>query len=327
MNGESDNKLLSVIIPAYNVSAYIDQGLQSLVQNREILPYLDILVINDGSTDNTLGIVRKYCDEYESIISVIDKENGGHGSGINVGIANAKGRYIKVMDGDDWAEEEGLRELVRYILDGSEQPDLIINPFAKRWENGESKIIEYPGIQAGETVTYREVNLNNYTLPLHALTIHRKLYEENSIPPIDEKISYDDMEYILFPVPFVNSIVFLEHVFYNYRLGLPTQSMNSAQMMKKVGMHTKVINRLHDYYIENKEIFNEEQRKYYLHELIDTIATNYVIQVRSGVPKKETRRLMMKYSDLPLNTTRNRKFRAAQINETVGRFLIKLIAK
>ena len=108
------NKALTVIIPAYNVSRYIAQGMDSLLEEPSILPYLDIIVVNDGSTDDTLDKASKYANMFPESVSVINKENGGHGSGINVGIRAAKGKYFKVLDGDDWVRTDGLKELVNY---------------------------------------------------------------------------------------------------------------------------------------------------------------------------------------------------------------------
>ena len=109
------DKALTIIIPAYNVSQYIEQGLDSLISDMNILPLLDIIVVNDGSNDDTLSKTYTYCKRFKESISVIDKANGGHGSVINVGIKAAKGKYIKVLDGDDWVKQEGLKELVEYI--------------------------------------------------------------------------------------------------------------------------------------------------------------------------------------------------------------------
>ena len=123
------DKLLTIIIPAYNVSGYIDQCLQSLIVEPDNLKYLDIVAINDGSKDDTLEKMQRYEELYPSAIRVIDKENGGHGSGINRGILEAKGKYLKVLDSDDWVDTNGLTNLISFIRDSVEDPDVIINPF------------------------------------------------------------------------------------------------------------------------------------------------------------------------------------------------------
>lgn len=94
-------KILTVTVPMYNVESYIDQCLKSfVVPGAE--EKLEVLVVNDGSPDHSRDIAQKYTEKYPSIFRIIDKENGGHGSTINRGIEEAKGKYFKVVDGDDW---------------------------------------------------------------------------------------------------------------------------------------------------------------------------------------------------------------------------------
>ncbi len=150
-------KSLTVIIPAYNVSQYIAQGLTSLLTEVSILPYLDIIIVNDGSTDDTLEKANEYVSKYPESVRVIDKKNGGHGSGINVGIKAARGQYLKVLDGDDWVKPDGLKELVSYILESKDAPDVIINPYEKVWEDGKRKTISFKKIEAGVLVGFNEI--------------------------------------------------------------------------------------------------------------------------------------------------------------------------
>jgi len=299
-------KALTVIIPAYNVSQYIEQGMNSLLEDKSIIQALDIILVNDGSEDDTLEKVQKYCDLYSGIVRVIDKENGGHGSGINEGIKAAKGKYLKVIDGDDWVNTDGLRELVDYIRNSSVSPEVIINPFEKVWEDGRKEIVSFDNIVPREIVTFKEVHSNGYTLPLHTLTIKSDIYKKNSIPDIDERISYDDMEYILYPVPYINSIVFLNTVIYEYRLGLSGQSMNPKQMIRKLPMHIKVIESLAKYYRENTAIFNSDQRIYYNQEFVDTMSTNCEIRIRAKQKFKIINRFIRRYSDFEISVTRKK---------------------
>lgn len=302
------DKALTVIIPAYNMSQYIDQEMDSLLKETSILPYLDIIIVNDGSKDDTLDKANRYAHKYPESIRVIDKENGGHGSGINVGIVEAKGKYLKVLDGDDWVDPEGLVELINYIMNETDSPDAIINPFEKVWENGKREVISFEAIEPRKVVGFKEVVTNKYTLPLHTLTIKTQIYRDNKIPKIDEKISYDDMEYILYPVPYIKKIVFLEKVLYEYRLGLPGQSMNPEQMKKKLLMHTKVIESLAEYYRTKEKLFDNVQAEYYKQEFVDTLGTNYEIQIKSGKQYRDIKRLIKQYSDFPLKQTKKKTF-------------------
>ena len=96
-------KLLSIAIPCYNSEAYMEKCINSLLLGGE---EVEILVVDDGSSDRTAQIADEYAEKYPDIIRVIDKENGGHGDAVNYGLANAEGKYFKVVDSDDWVNTE-----------------------------------------------------------------------------------------------------------------------------------------------------------------------------------------------------------------------------
>lgn len=317
-------KSLSIIIPAYNVSQYIGQGMDSLLAEKSIIPYLDIIIVNDGSKDDTLKKVMHYHNLYPDSVSVIDKRNGGHGSGINVGIKAALGRYLKVLDGDDWVRPDGLKELVDFINNSKTIVDAIINPFEKVWEDGRQKIINFQHIKTKTMVEFKEVNANGYTLSLHTLTIRTAIYKENNIPEIDENISYDDMEYILYPVPYINTLVFLDNVIYEYRLGLSGQSMNPEQMKKKLPMHTYVIKRLAEYFRRKEGNFQSAQEEYYIQEFVDTLATNCEIRLKLGESYKEIESYINSYNDFRIRDTRKRSLKIITQYGKIGYCILRV---
>lgn len=98
-------------IAAYNVEKYLDKLLKTIicVPNNEMV---EVLVVNDGSKDSTAQIAKEYEKNYAGVVRLIDKENGGHGSTINRGIKEAKGKYFKAIDGDDWVDSEALEKLL-----------------------------------------------------------------------------------------------------------------------------------------------------------------------------------------------------------------------
>ena len=94
-------KVLSFVIPAYNSEKFLDKAIPSMLVP-EILDKLEIIVVNDGSTDGTAAAAEKYCAEYPETVRLISQENKGHGGALNTGIAAASGKYVKVIDADDW---------------------------------------------------------------------------------------------------------------------------------------------------------------------------------------------------------------------------------
>ncbi len=97
-------KLLTIVVPAYNVEKYIKNCLDSFI-DLSVLRSLEILIVDDGSTDSTASLAHTYEQKYPYSFKVLSKENGGHGSTINYAIPRATGKYFKVVDGDDWLDK------------------------------------------------------------------------------------------------------------------------------------------------------------------------------------------------------------------------------
>ena len=109
-----EDKILTITIPSYNVEAYLEDCLESFV-NSEVMDDIEVLIVNDGSSDRTEEIARRYESKYPNTYRLINKENGGHGSTINTGAAEAKGKYFKVVDGDDWVDTRSFIHLVKVL--------------------------------------------------------------------------------------------------------------------------------------------------------------------------------------------------------------------
>ena len=104
-------KVLTIAVAAYNVAPYIAQCLDSFVDEK-LLPALDIVVIDDGSTDATAHIVKKYINRFPESFRLVSQENGGYGAAVNHALALAQGEYFKTVDGDDWVDTKELLTVV-----------------------------------------------------------------------------------------------------------------------------------------------------------------------------------------------------------------------
>ena len=105
-------KLITFAVPSYNSEAYLRKCIDSLLVGGEDV---EIIIVNDGSKDGTAAIADEYAGKYPTIVRVIHKENGGHGSGVNYGLHAATGLYYKVVDSDDWADPEAMKKLIATI--------------------------------------------------------------------------------------------------------------------------------------------------------------------------------------------------------------------
>ena len=113
---------VSVIVPVYNVEKYIDKCLESLVN--QTLKDIEVIVVNDGSPDNSQKIIDDYVKKYPNKVKSYIKENGGQGSARNLGLANSKGEYISFVDSDDWLDYDALKKM--YNIAKKEKSDIVI---------------------------------------------------------------------------------------------------------------------------------------------------------------------------------------------------------
>ena len=115
-------KLLSIAIPCYNSQDYMRHAIETLLAGGEDV---EILVVNDGSKDKTADIAAEYQQKYPTIVRAINKENGGHGDAVMTGLKNATGLYFKVVDSDDWVDEECLKRVLAQLRAFTEQKEEI----------------------------------------------------------------------------------------------------------------------------------------------------------------------------------------------------------
>lgn len=230
-------KVLTITVPSYHTESYMDSCLPTLIDDR-INERIEILIVNDGSTDGTLAKAKTYEKKYPNTIRVIDKENGGHGSTINRGIEAATGKYFKVVDGDDWVNTDELVKLVNHLE--QVDADIVISPYEDH--NVDTKTIklqDYP-ISVAQLMTYDELLSEARRLPMmHATTFKASILKENGIH-IDEKMFYVDMEYITYPMPYLETAIYLPYKVYCYRMGTAEQSISPANFVKNREMHRQV---------------------------------------------------------------------------------------
>ena len=234
-------KTLTVSISAYNVEKYIQKTLDSLIiDNMELL---EVLIIIDGSKDKTIEIAKNYQEKYPNTFKVIYKENGGYGSTINTGIENAKGKYFKQLDGDDWYNTENLNDFCLKLK--NIDTDIVYTPYiecSEKTNNEEIKrceIEKFPNRNEIENI----ISSVEKRLQMYSLTYKTKLLKENNIK-IQEHCFYTDTEYVFYPLICSKTIYVLDFPIYIYRVGLEGQSISIKGKLKHCKDHLKVDYRL-----------------------------------------------------------------------------------
>lgn len=216
------SKVLTIVIPSYNVEAYLRDTLESFIAP-EILSDIEVLIVNDGSKDQTPEIAKEYEEKYPDTFRLISKKNGGHGSTINRGIEEATGKYFKVVDGDDWVNTSDFVELVRK-LKFTDADYVVTKYYQVNDKTKEKKVIEFPFLKRNPKCKFDEA-AKHVQIPMHALVIKTFILQEYQIR-LDEHCFYVDVEYILFPIPYVKTVEYYDIIVYMYRLAVATQSVS-----------------------------------------------------------------------------------------------------
>ena len=241
-------KILTISIAAYNSEKYLVKCLDSLTKCKTI-DKLEVFVINDGSTDSTQMIAEQYQMNYPGSITVVNKENGGHGSTINCSINLATGKYFKIVDADDWVDADGMDRVVAYLEKTS--ADLVMNSLT--YVNVKGEITQHrpcikpgSGLEYGKEYAFESVqNAVNYKTHM---IIFRTDVVKQIHKPISEHCYYVDKEYILYPLRHVHTVVFLDYPIYRYLYGTPDQSVNAQNTIRRRNEHLHVTDNMIQFY-------------------------------------------------------------------------------
>ncbi len=284
-------KLLSIAIPCYNSEAYMRKCIESLLVGGEDV---EILVVNDGSTkDRTAEIADEYAAKYPTIVKAIHKENGGHGSAVNAGIANATGLYFKVVDSDDWVKEEAYIEILdtlRKLAGGDRVLDMLVSNFVYDKEGEKrKKVMHYRNIlPKNQMFTWEDCNrfTKGHYILMHSVIFRTRLLQDAEIQ-LPEHTFYVDNIYVFEPLPYVKNMYYLDVNFYRYYIGREDQSVNETIMISRIDQQMKVNRIMVDYMVEHKSEIIKNKRLYqYMFNYLEIITTvSSVLSLRANTPE------------------------------------------
>ena len=249
-------KLLSIAIPCYNSENYMKKCIDSLLVGGEDV---EIIIVDDGSTkDRTAEIADEYQARYPSIVKVVHKENGGHGSAVNAGIDAATGLYFKVVDSDDWVKEEAygkVLDTLKQMVGGDKVLDMLICNYVYEKEGEKrKKVIHYRHtLPQNEIFTWDDCHhfQKGHYILMHSVIFRTKLLKECGIR-LPEHTFYVDNLYVYEPLPYVQNMYYLDVNFYRYYIGREGQSVNEEIMISRIDQQLKVNKIMIDYLTERK---------------------------------------------------------------------------
>lgn len=287
-------KILSISIAAYNVASTLRECLDPFL-NCAVLDRLDIMVIDDGSKDDTVRIAREYVEKYPESFRVISKENGGWGSTVNTGIEKAKGKFFRQLDGDDYYKPENMADYIQ-MLDNS-SADMVISPYIEYDEQSGNVISEQncnPGVAIGKVFDLKD--LDSFAPFMHSIAVRTELLREKV--KITEHCFYTDTEFVLKACNQINTVEFFDKTIYCYRRASVGQSMSLNGMEKHYMDQTKVIEVLLDYL--NNQVNRDEVKKIYDNLLRGTCIWQYLVLLYIH-PTRQHKRDLIAYDKMLKN--------------------------
>lgn len=249
-------KQISIIIPTYNMEKYIGRCLDSLLIPE--IDAVDVIIVNDGSKDRSSEIAHHYADRFPDSIRVIDKPNGNYGSCINAALPVATGRYVRILDADDWFDTEAFSMLVKDIE--KINTDVVFTRCSVFYEvDGHVDPQNYKGL-----IYNRVIDLNTYSIPKECLKMHCITYKTAFLKKIGyyqtEGISYTDNEYVVGPLLLAENFWAVDYFLYQYRIGRDGQSVSIQSIVKNVDHYINVIQKLTTFKTLNSKRDSEIRR-------------------------------------------------------------------
>lgn len=232
------NKLLTIIIPSYNMEKYLDRCLSSLVASDARLHLFEVLVINDGSEDRTSEIAHQYESRYPDTFRTIDKENGNYGSCVNTGLAMARGKYVKVLDADDYFAP-GFTDYLSFLQKSN--VNLVLTDNISVDEKGHKISGSYFPLPKYEPFSFTELHkhgithLNHFNITYELQTLKEMGYHQT------EGISFTDLEWSTLPISQIETVAYCPMILYCYLKGREGQSVSMKSRKKNMWMENQVV--------------------------------------------------------------------------------------
>ena len=278
----NDDKLLTVTVPCYNSQDYMEQCLRTLLSGGEDV---EILIVDDGSTDDTAAIADAWADEYQSIVRVIHQENKGHGGAVMTGIRNASGKYFKVVDSDDWVDEAAFAKVL-YALRAIDVDILVTNYIYDKTELERKREIHYKRAFRENTVmTWDEVRSFR---PWENLLMHALIYRTEVLRgcglELPEHTFYVDNLYCSVPLATVKTLFYMDVGLYHYFIGRDGQSVQESTMIRRIDQQIRV-NKLMMEQLDLEHVPNENQREtiFHYYDMITTVTS--IMLILGGKPE------------------------------------------
>ncbi len=286
-------KLITFAIPCYNSQEYMKHCIDTILTAKDDV---EIVIINDGSKDDTLKIAKSYQKKYPNIIKVVDQENQGHGEGVNQGIRNATGLYYKVVDSDDWVDTKALKQLIKQLKvmqKKNKLVDMYIFNYVYEKDN-EQKVIDYKSVFPQEKVfTWDDVGhfKVDQNILMHSVLYKTELLKECKVE-LPKHTFYVDNIFVYYPLIYVKTMYYMDIDLYRYFIGRVDQSVNENVMIKRIEQQIFVTKTMTEFF-NPYDIDNKKLSKYLIHYLSMMYTICFLLATLSN--KKELKKELFDY--------------------------------
>ena len=324
-------KLLSFAVPCYNSEAYMEKCIESLLPGGKDV---EILIVDDGSSDRTAEIADAYAERYPGIIRAIHQPNGGHGAAVNTGLKNAAGIYFKVVDSDDWLDRDSyLRVLkrLRTLIKLNTLPDMFLANYVYEKEGSKhKKVMRQKGFPKEKMFGWDDVGhlaKGDYIL-MHSVIYRTQMLHDCGLQ-LPEHTFYVDNIYVYKPLPYVNNMYYMDVDLYRYYIGREDQSVNEQTMIRRIDQQIRV-NKIMFADVNLLAVKDEKCRRYMFNylEIVTTITVTLAILsgTKENLNKRDELWAYMKQTDRQLYNKLHHSVISRYMNlpGRTGRFLGKV---
>lgn len=277
-------KLLTVAIPCYNSQEYMHHAVETVLVGGEDV---EIILVNDGSKDDTAKIADELAAAHPTIIKAVHQENGGHGSAVNAGLANATGIYFKVLDSDDWMDRGSLLKVLDvlrgFVQEGNGVDMLLANYVYEKPSLHKHKAIRYDGVfPENKVFTWSDIKRFKISqnILMHSVIYRTKLLKDCNLE-LPKHTFYVDNIFVYYPLPFVKTMYYLNVDLYRYFIGRDDQSVNEKVMMGRIDQQLKV-NKIMIESHDLTKIKNRKLRDYMVKYLTMIMTVSSVFLIKEG---------------------------------------------
>ncbi len=278
-------KLLSVAIPCYNSQDYMRKAIECLLPGGEDV---EIIIVDDGSKDDTAMIADEYERKYPSIVKAVHQENGGHGEAVNTGLRNATGTFFKVLDSDDWFKEEAyiqvLDRLKELVSLGTVVDMLICNFVYEKEGKKRKKVMTYRSVFPKDQVfTWDDTKVfkpGQYIL-MHSVVYRTRLLKDCGLE-LPAHTFYVDNIFVFEPLPYVKTMYYMDVNLYRYYIGREDQSVNESIMISRVDQQIRVTKLMIDYMAHSSRNLKRKQERYMLSYLNIMMTISSILLIKEG---------------------------------------------